>query len=737
MDVRLSDEQGMLRETAARIAGAAPPPAILAPTDAEVGPDVDAVGAENLWTTLGDAGLLNLLVPEDAGGMGATVVDAALVAVELGAALAPVPFLEQAVLAPWLLHRGGASEPVDPAMSRLAPALVPDLDVFAGPDRAEVLVDARADEVLTIDGNGTLRRHGIRSPRPVDQLDLTRPRRMASLEEGREVGCLDQDDRTRLDALALTIIAADLVGVMRAAVTETVAYVTDRTQFGRPVGSFQALQHLLADAAVLVDASTSSLLHAAWAVDALDPTPALLAARQAKAYVTGAARTAIEIAVQGHGGIAITWEHPMHLRLRRALVGGELLGDRRTQELAIAEMRLDRDPPDDRVPPATGRPGIDFGDLPDEATFRADLRRWLAEQPAPEPGDGPDAEMEAQFAWHRRLADAGFVGLSFPTDYGGRGLSPLYDAILNDELGAAGAPPAPAINHITNAIRLFGTEEQKREHLPGMLSCRVRWCQGFSEPNAGSDLAAVATRGERGVDPSGEDFYTVSGQKIWTSEALWASWCLLLLRTEPDRPRHRGLSMLLVPMDTPGIEVRPIVTAYGSREFAEVFFADVRVPAANLLGEPGQGWSIAMSLLGFERGPSDMGWTARLGRQITRVEAAIRSGEIDADLSQRRALAAAWAELEALRVHVQRSTSHRLDGSAPGPEGSIDKLLMTSVDQHVSHVLADLLGSRSVVDAGDHFTTYVWSRSQSIFGGTQQIQRDIVAQHVLGLPAEP
>jgi alkylation response protein AidB-like acyl-CoA dehydrogenase len=377
---------------------------------------------------------------------------------------------------------------------------------------------------------------------------------------------------------------------------------------------------------------------------------------------------------------------------------------------------------------------MDYRDNDEEAAFRAKLRAWLqANAPAEPPRDG-DARMAYNHRWHRALADAGWLGLSFPIEYGGQGRSLTYDAILNDELGAAGLPPAPAFNHITNAIRLFGTEEQKRTHLQGLLSCTVLWCQGFSEPDAGSDLSALRTRGERVTGADGSDFYRVEGQKMWTSEAIWADWCLLLLRTEPDVAPHRGLSMLMMPMDTRGVECRPIITSYGSSEFAELFLTGAEVDAANLLGAPGQGWTIAMQLLGFERGPADMGWTARLARTLTLLAARVRSGELSITDSQREAFAGAWIELQALKLHVQRSTAARLDGSAPGPEGSIDKLLMTNADQLIGHLVLDLLGPQAVLDDVAAYPGYVWSRAQSIFGGTQQIQRNIVAQRVLRLP---
>jgi alkylation response protein AidB-like acyl-CoA dehydrogenase len=209
---------------------------------------------------------------------------------------------------------------------------------------------------------------------------------------------------------------------------------------------------------------------------------------------------------------------------------------------------------------------------------------------------------------------------------------------------------------------------------------------------------------------------------------------MVLLRTEHDQPAHRGLSMLFVPLDTPGVEAREIVTAYGTREFAEVFFDGAVVPASNMLGAPGQGWAIAMQLLGYERGPADVGWVARLARMVTVLEEDVRSGLVDAGPAERRALARVWVELRALQIHIQRTMSSRADGSTPGPEGSVDKLLVTEVEQLINHVNMDLRGAAALMPDGDDLASYFWSRAQSIFGGTRQIQRNIVAQRVLGLP---
>jgi alkylation response protein AidB-like acyl-CoA dehydrogenase len=375
---------------------------------------------------------------------------------------------------------------------------------------------------------------------------------------------------------------------------------------------------------------------------------------------------------------------------------------------------------------------MDFHDTPDEAAFRSDLRRWLAEHgnQARVPDD-PAERADAQNRWHQVLYDAGYVALSFPVEHGGHGKPATYEAILNDELARAGAPPIEGIAHMSHAIRLFGTGEQKAELLPGLLSGKVRWCQGFSEPDAGSDLAGLSTRATLSDDG---DTFVVNGSKIWTSFAAVADWCFLLCRTEPDAPKHKGISVLLVPMNTPGVEAVPITNAARNREFAEVRFDDAAVPAGNLLGERGQGWTIANQLLAYERGPSDINWIARLGGHLRGLEDDVRAGAIPADDSTLEMLGDAYVRLRALQVKVQRSLSDRLHDVLPGAEGSIDKLLMTDADQAIGHAIMKLRGSPAVLHETVDWDTYTWSRAASIYGGTQQIQRNIVAQRVLGLP---
>jgi alkylation response protein AidB-like acyl-CoA dehydrogenase len=324
------------------------------------------------------------------------------------------------------------------------------------------------------------------------------------------------------------------------------------------------------------------------------------------------------------------------------------------------------------------------------------------------------------------LAAAGYVAVSLPAEYGGRGLPDSYEGVVNAELAAAAAPPPPPIGHLAHALADFGTAELKSRLLPGLLGCTESWCQGFSEPGAGSDLAGLTTSATLR-----DGAFVVTGQKIWTSGAMWAQWCLLLARTEPDQPRHRGLSMLVVDMTSPGIDRREITLASGSREFAEVFFDDVRVPVGQLVGERGQGWQIAMHLLAYERGPADMGWVGRLGHLLGAALEAARDAPA-ADEPLRRRLAASIVDVQVLQWQVARSLANR-DPAAPGSGGSLDKLLATRVEQELYHVVADLAGASFVLtDAG--FADYLWSRGQSIYGGTQQIQRQIVAQRILGLP---
>jgi alkylation response protein AidB-like acyl-CoA dehydrogenase len=372
---------------------------------------------------------------------------------------------------------------------------------------------------------------------------------------------------------------------------------------------------------------------------------------------------------------------------------------------------------------------MDFRDDPAEGEFRAEFRKWLVTNLPSDPAPLGGSE-RAQYwrTWHRALHKGGWIGLSWPVEYGGRGLSATYEAILNDEIGAAGAPPAPHVEFLGRALLHSGSDAQRHRFLPGLLSGQEVWCQGFSEPGAGSDLAALSTRAQLG-----EDHYVVNGQKTWTSDAAWADWCLLLVRTDPDAPKHRGISALIVDMHQAGVEVRPITQANGDCEFNEVFFTDVVVPLDQRVGELGEGWNIAMTTVAYERGPVDVGFSSRYARVVEQLESTARQQGVDS--VQRLELARAFVLVTVLRAHVLRDLTAREGGMTPSSEGSITKLLATQTDQLLHHVGMDLSAPAPLVgDRPDLLADFIYSRAASIYGGTSQIQRSIVAERILGLP---
>jgi alkylation response protein AidB-like acyl-CoA dehydrogenase len=384
---------------------------------------------------------------------------------------------------------------------------------------------------------------------------------------------------------------------------------------------------------------------------------------------------------------------------------------------------------------------VDFRDTPEEHEFRAELRRWIEGQrpipPIPEDDEGRIAYLSAL---QSRMHAAGLSALSFPVEYGGRGLPPEYEAILLDEMGSVGLPSAWHYGYIARVILLYGNEEQKRRFLPPAFSGEERWCQGFSEPGAGSDLGALSTRAHLDGDN-----YVVNGQKVWTSEAKWADWCLLLVRTDPEAPTHRAMSCFIVPTDAPGLVVRPFRQITGAMEFAELFFDDVRVPASALVGEAGDGWRIAMSTVSFERGPGDVGYIADLRRTIGRLTDVVRAarpagaeGENPVESGNREqalSLARSVVDVEVLRVHVLRSLSRRTAGLATEVDASVDKLLMVRTEQALGHTVLDLHGAGVLTgEEPEALHDYLWSRAASVYGGSAQIQRTIVATRLLGLP---
>ncbi|MDK0521331.1 acyl-CoA dehydrogenase [Streptomyces sp. ML-6] len=380
---------------------------------------------------------------------------------------------------------------------------------------------------------------------------------------------------------------------------------------------------------------------------------------------------------------------------------------------------------------------MDLSYTPQEEEFRARLRAWLAAvlpslAARPHPDDWP-GRRAYDTAWQRMLYDAGYAGLHWPVDAGGRGATPAQHLIFLEETERAGAPYVGAnfvgLLHAGPTIAAEGTAEQRARWLPPVLRGDEIWCQGFSEPDAGSDLAALRTRAVRDGD-----HYVVSGSKIWTSHAEVADWCELLVRTDPAAPRHRGISWLAMEMDTPGVTVRPLRTLAGSTEFAEMFLDEVRVPVANRVGAENDGWRVTMVTLSFERGTAFVGEVVACRRTLDALAAEARADGRWDDPVLRRRLGRLNAEFRALWRLTQWNVGEAGRGGVVGTGGSVFKLRYSQARQELYEAAAEVLGADSADLDREWVLDRLSSLSYTIAAGTSQIQRNIVAERLLGLP---
>jgi alkylation response protein AidB-like acyl-CoA dehydrogenase len=377
---------------------------------------------------------------------------------------------------------------------------------------------------------------------------------------------------------------------------------------------------------------------------------------------------------------------------------------------------------------------VDLRDTPEEAQFRAELRAWV-EANLPEDkrgGRGGAQRFEDPFIreWSRKLYAAGYAGLTWPKEYGGQSAPPSFQAILYEELAAVQAPTHVGVIGLNMAgptIIAHGSEEQKSRYLEPILAADEIWCQGFSEPNAGSDLAAARTRAER----RGE-VYVVNGQKVWSSFAHIADFCILVTQSDPEAERYRNLTYLLVDMHAPGVEVRPLRQITGEAEFNEIFFSDVEVPVGNRLGDEGDGWQVAMTTLLHERATLGFALTATFdalfGRLLEETE------ERDPTPLVRDALAREWIELQALRYTNYRALGTYQRTGVPGPEGSGVKLRWSEANQRLTKLARELRGPDGILDDGWWNHQQLRSRGNTIEAGTSEVLRNIIAERVLGLP---
>lgn len=392
---------------------------------------------------------------------------------------------------------------------------------------------------------------------------------------------------------------------------------------------------------------------------------------------------------------------------------------------------------------------MDLNLSPAELQFRDELRAWLAAN-VPKDWDAKrDQTMHQRFDflkhWQRTMYEAGWAGVSWPREYGGRGASLMEQVIFWQELALAGAPPLAnvlGVGLVGPTLIAFGTDEQKKRYLSKILSAEEIWCQGFSEPDAGSDLANV--RCEARLEG---DHYVVNGQKVWNSYGWAADWCQLVVRTDPAAAKHRGITVLLVDMKSQGVEVRPLRQMTGETEFNEIFFHDVRVPAENLVGKINEGWEVAIGTLMHERGTLGAGMQVIYRRNMERLIELSRTTQRNArsayeDPVLRQKLAQCYAEIEIMRWNQMRAFSRINATGVPGPEGSIQKIFWSELNQRFQQVAQEILGPYGQLEAGDPLAIdngswaygYLRTRGNTIEAGTSEIQRNIIGHFVLGLP---
>jgi alkylation response protein AidB-like acyl-CoA dehydrogenase len=385
----------------------------------------------------------------------------------------------------------------------------------------------------------------------------------------------------------------------------------------------------------------------------------------------------------------------------------------------------------------------------EEKEFRNELRAWLEANAPNDWAEWREKPLEESFpylrAWQRKLDLGRWAAVSWPKEYGGRSATLMQQAIFWEEMARVEAPSmanALGLGLIGPTIIAYGTEAQKKRFIPKILSAEEIWCQGFSEPNAGSDLASLQTQARL----EGDD-YIVNGQKVWTSFAWVADWCELVVRTDPNVPKHKGLTVLLVDMKSPGIEVRPLRQITGESEFNELFFRDVRVPVENVLGQVNDGWNVAVSTLMFERGSYGARLHLVFKRNIDRLIEISRTRQTNhqpaaKDPLMRQKLAQCYAEIEVMRLNQLRAFSRITATGVPGPEGSIQKIFWSELNQRLQQIAQELLGPYGQLSHGDSraIDNGIWSygylrtRGNTIEAGTSEVQRNIIGHFVLGLP---
>jgi 3-oxochol-4-en-24-oyl-CoA dehydrogenase len=697
---------------------------------------------EKLAPGLAGQGLLGLHLPETAGGQGYGLPELAVAVAELGRALVPGAFLPTVLASAVLAASGtaGAAGAADDGLSGQLTGLADGtltgavglgaglrasadgtgetaavtIDGTCGPVLGAPLADlvilpaARGDDEIWVVAGAT-----DLTITPVDSLDLTRPAGLVTAEQlvlpaGRMLTGLRPGLVT---SLAAALLAAEACGIADWAVATAAAYAKIRHQFGRPIGQFQAVKHRCAWMLTASEQAAAAAWDAARALQDAGPGDAggEFAAAVAAVVALDAAVTCAHECIQVLGGIGYTWEHDAHLYYRRALSLRALIGGSGEWARRVAGLALE----------GAQRPlSIDLP--PEAAPLRSQVRAELAAIAAARPADR-----------NGRLAEGGWVTPHLPRPWG-REAGPLEQLVIAEEMRPAGlrAPGLAIGAWVVPALVQYGSPEQQERFLPPTLRGELVWCQLFSEPGAGSDLAGLSTRADRA-----EGGWRLTGQKIWTSLAKQAAWAICVARTDPGAPRHDGISYFLVDMTSPGVEVRPLREMTGDSLFNEVFLDDVFVPDNLVVGGVNQGWRVARTTLANERVSLSQSWTFGCGNpELTEAVRGLGAGAGQAVLERAGRL---LAEGHAIDLLGMRVTLKRLSGTEPGATGSVRKLLGMRHAQRVAEECWSLTGPDGALGDARWSRAVLFTRALTIGGGTTDIQLNIIGERILGLPRDP
>ena len=741
----MNDEIRMIREALARClddAGGLEPA-----RDAHDGSVNDAV-----WTALAkDLQLCGVSLPEQAGGLEMGLAALVPLAREVGRVLSPAPFVSTVGVAGEVLRDVPQSQILaDIAAGTLRAALAcwsSDCVTVVANEAGYVL---SGDTGLVQDGPGA---DLILLPAKLDGKDV-----LFALRDLPDQSQCDAFDPTRpvmrlqfdgfavpKDALQRTTaplaaaldraciaLAAEAAGAARACFDLTAEYLSERRQFGRTIASFQAIKHRMAAQFVAINTLDALIDGAAAGADADDPV-AGYEGRAAWAMAREVQSTVASEAVQLHGGVGVTWEYAPHMYFKRARAPANVPSPPSQDFAAIGHALL----------------AGDVSALPDvnDTPFRSEVRDWMSDHltgkfgPLTDRGHAGDGDAEADLrkAWEAELARGGWVGMGLPETAGGRGISVADQVAFHEEYARLGGPGR--MGHIGEGLvaptlEAFGTDDQKQRFLPGILEGQTFWAQGYSEPGAGSDLGAIRTKARKCPD-TGD--WLVTGQKIWTSLAHVSDWIFVLARAEEGSVGRNGLVFLLMPLNQDGIEIRPITQMGGAAEFNEVFFDGARAAPADMIRQVGDGWKIAMALLGFERGISTLGQQMGFARELDQVIGLARDRPDATHLAER--LGRSWTGLRAMRHGAQAMLQAQAEGQA-GPEMLGYKLEWSEWHRALGDLAMDVLGADAAVWSQtpeirrlQHL--YLFSRADTIYGGTSEIQLNIIAEQGLNMPCEP